>query len=137
MALIAFTSCETEQNARPQGTAFNMAGKWNIVVQDYNNNLTRYCTVELTPISPNRALMIYGTCTGSNNIFFAPNDTLDFSSSGNLTICRDTFYLNGSRIIHYGTGTYTQNSMLIPDYQYFLKQGTTQLLYTYGYQLTR
>lgn len=137
IALLTLMSCQDDDNATPQGTAYEMAGTWNVVVQDFYNNNTRYCTVQLNPISANRSLMVYGGCNGTSSSFNYPNDTIDFASNGTLTIGRDTFNFPTSTIIHYATGNYTENSILFPNYKYFEIQGNNQNVYTYGYQLTR
>jgi hypothetical protein len=135
IALIGLVSCQDEDTATPQGTAYDMAGTYNV---NYTPTTapTKYVTLTVQPLSGNRALLIYNPYIGSSGIqmlWLWPNDTIDFGANSVATIGPDTFTVNNSPVIHRGTGTYTSNTIVIPQHRHTM----ANTLYTSRIEATR
>lgn len=134
IALLTLVSCQ-DDSATPQGTAYDMAGTYNVTYTP-TQAPTKYVTLTVQPLSSNRALLIYNPYIGSSGMqmqWLWPNDTIDFGANSVATIGPDTFIVNNNAVIHRGTGTYTSNTIVIPQHRHF----EPSVMYTSRIEATR
>lgn len=120
IALLLSVSCQDDEQPQPQGTAYDMAGTYNVTYTPVNGSV-RYVTMTVQPLSSNRALLVYNPYIGNSGLqqqWLWPNDTIDFGADSFVSIGPDTFMVNGSQIIHKAGGSYTQNTITIPQHRH-------------------
>jgi hypothetical protein len=126
IALLGLASCQDDETIKPQGIAYDMAGTYNVTYTPVNAPV-KYVTLTVQPLSANRALLIYNPYLGSSGfqtLWLSPNDTIDFGANSIATIGPDTFTVNGTPVIHRATGTYTQNTITIPQHRHTMYNTT-------------
>jgi len=133
--ILLTASCQDDEPIQPQGIAYDMSGTYNVTYTP-STAPTKYVTLTVQPLSENRALLIYNPYIGVSGIetlWLWPNDTIDFLANSVASIGPDTFTVNNYQVIHRGTGTYTSNTIVIPQHRHTM----ANTLYTSRIEATR